>query len=86
MPWSNTTKCVSIGSPAISLTYPSQGCKDVEDKLGDLLIWLTKLKDSVLTTSAGGNHEEAERREQLTRFLSYPHRLADSVQSSLSDP
>ena len=85
-PWSNTTKCASIESLTISLTHPSQGCTDVENKLGDLVIWLTKLKDSVFTTSAGDNREEAGRREQLTRFLSYPHRLADSAQSSFLGP
>ena len=85
-PWSNTTKCVPIESLTISLTHPSQGCKDVEEKLGDLIIWLTKLKDGVLRTSADDNHDEAERREQLTRFLSYPLRLADSSQSYFLDP
>ena len=51
----------------ISLTYPSQGCKDVEDKLGELVLWLTKLNESVTTTNADDNPEEAERREQLIR-------------------
>ena len=55
---------------AISLTYPSQQSKDIEDKLGDLAPWLVKLKDSVATAGVDGNHEEAERRERLTRFVS----------------
>ena len=55
---------------------PSQGYKDVEDKLEDLVIWLTKLKNSV--TSGIDSGEEAKRREQLARFLSYPCHLVDS--------
>ena len=65
---SNTTKYVSVESPTISLTCPSQGYKDVEAKLEDLVLWLTRLKNTVTTTSVGDNREEAERREQLTRF------------------
>ena len=53
---------------AISLIHPSQESQDVEDRLGDLVLWLTKLKDGVVTTSVDGNREEAERREQLTMF------------------
>ena len=75
---SNTMKWVSIGSLTNPLTYPPQGCKDVEDKLGDLVVWLTKLKDSVTTISADGNHDEAERRKELARFLSHPRHLVDS--------
>ena len=71
-------KCVSVRSLKNPLTYPSQGCKDVEDKLGDLVLWLTKLKNSVTTASADGNHEEAERRKELARFLSHPRHLVDS--------
>jgi hypothetical protein len=69
-------RCVTFESPTIPLTRPSQGCKDVEEKLGDLVLWLTKLKDDVMTTSAGDNREEAGRRKHLTRFLLLPHRLA----------
>ena len=58
----------------ILLTYPSQESKDVEDKLGNLIPWLNKLKDSMVTADADGSIEEAERREELTRFVSYPHR------------
>ena len=47
-----------------------QGCKDVEDNLRDLVLWLTKLKDNLATTSSDNNHEEAKRRNQLTRFPS----------------
>ena len=71
-------KCVSAGPDTNPLTRPSQGCKEVEDKLGDLVLWLTKLKNSVTTTSADGNHEEAERRKELARFLSHPCHLVDS--------
>ena len=63
----------------------SQQCKDVEDKLGDLIPWLIKLKDSVTTASADGNHEEATRREQLTRYASYPRYPIDPNQPS-ADP
>ena len=75
---SNTTKYVSTESPTILLTCASQGCKDVEDKLGDLVLWLTKLKNSLATTSIDNNRDEAERREQLTRFLSHPYRSCQS--------
>ena len=70
-------KCVSVESLANPLTYPSQGCKDIEDKLGDLIIWLTKLMDNVTTTSADGNHDEAERRKELARFLLHSRHLVD---------
>ena len=62
----------------ISLIHSSQESKDVEDKLGELVLWLTKLKDSVGTASSDDNPEETERREQLTRFLSHPHHRANS--------
>lgn len=67
------------------LTHPFQQSKDVEEKLGDLIPWLAKLKDSVAVTGADGNHEEAERRGRLTRFVSCLYCLADSIQSSV-DP
>lgn len=68
------------------LIHPSQESKDVEDKLGDLVIWLTKLKNSVVTTSTDDDHEEARRREQLTRFLPHPYRLTNSSPLSALDP
>ncbi|KAF9790951.1 hypothetical protein BJ322DRAFT_418044 [Thelephora terrestris] len=43
--------------------------KDVEDKVGDLIPWLNKLKNNMTTASASGTNEETERREQLTRSL-----------------
>ena len=87
MPSSNTMTCVlSIESNPISLTYPSQGCKDVEDKLGDLVLWLIKLKDSVTATSADDNPQEAQRREHLTRFPSPFHPLSDPSQSHALGP
>jgi len=49
---------------------PSQKSKDVEDKLGDLIPWLIRLKDSVATANASDNHEEAGRYEQLIQFVS----------------
>jgi hypothetical protein len=61
----------------MSLTRPSQQSKDVKEKLEELIPWLTKLKDGVTTPSADNNHEEAERREQLTQFVSYPYYIAD---------
>ena len=65
-----TLRCASQPDRAtISLIHSSQESKEVRDKLGDLAIWVTKLKDGVLTTSAGDNGEETERRAQLTRFL-----------------
>ena len=62
----------------ISLIHSSQESKDVEDKLGELALWLTKLKDNVGTVSSDDNLEEAERREQLLKFLSHPHHRANS--------
>lgn len=41
--------------------YPSQGCKNVEEKLGDLVLWLTESKDSVATTNGDNNCEEVEK-------------------------
>ncbi|KAF9781009.1 hypothetical protein BJ322DRAFT_1082678 [Thelephora terrestris] len=41
--------------------------KDVEDKLKDLIPWLTKLKETL--TKAESDPKEAERREQLKRSL-----------------
>ena len=55
----------------ISLTSIFQECKDVEEKLRDLIPWLTKLKGSMMTTRADENHEDVERREQLTRSVTY---------------
>ena len=82
---SNTMKYVSVESRAISLISPFQGCKDVEEKLLELVMWLSKLKDSVVTTSADVNGEEAKRRDQLARFLSYPCCLAGTTQFSTLD-
>ena len=63
-----TLRCTCLsGSVPTPLTHPFQQSKDVEDKLKDLIPWLVKLKDSVATANANGNHEEAERRKQLTR-------------------
>ena len=75
-------KCVCINSRAISLISLFQGCKDVEDKLWELVLWLAKLKGSVAKTGAHANGKEAERRDQLARFLSHPFRLADKTEIS----
>ena len=53
---------------AISLTHPPQQSKDIEDKLRDLIPWLTKLENTVTTGNLDTNPEEAARREQLTRL------------------
>jgi len=60
------------------LTHLPQQIKDIEDKLGDLIPWLTKLKDTVTKTGVDGDHEEAVRRERLTRFASHLRYLIDS--------
>ena len=75
---SNTMKSVPSGHAAISLTRSCQEFKDVEEKLGDLIPWLMKLKESVATARPGDNSEDAERTEQLTRFASRTRDLADS--------
>jgi len=51
------------------LTASYQQSKDVEDKLVDLIPWLTKLKDNATSATADGNHEEAKRREILTQCM-----------------
>ena len=61
----------------IWLIHPFQESKDVEEKLGDLIPWLRKLKDDVMTLSADDSREEAERFGRLIRFLSCSYRLAD---------
>ena len=69
--------------PMILLTSPSQESKDVQDKLGDLEQWLTKLKGSLTTASAGVSCEEAERRKELMRFVSHLHCRAFLILSNL---
>ena len=65
-----TLRGVFLSSPVtILLTHIPQQCKDVEDKLGDLIPWLIKLKGIVMIADANGNYEEMERRKQLTRFV-----------------
>jgi hypothetical protein len=58
-----------------SLTDTPQESKDIEDQLESLLPWLARLKDGVTKSGVDSTHEEAERREQLTRFGSHPHYL-----------
>ena len=55
--------------------HVSQDSKDVEEKLGDLIPWLVKLKENVPVVSADADPEDAERDEQLTRFVSYSYHL-----------
>lgn len=60
-----------IGSqPCLVDLHLPQESKDVEEKLGDLIPWLNKLKGSVTTARPDDSREEAERHEQLTRFVS----------------
>ena len=86
MPSSNTMKCVSVQSRTVLLTYLPQECKDIEENLEDLVLWLTKLKDIMATTNTDENPQEPERRKQLTRFLSPPYRLIDSRRLPALDP
>lgn len=46
----------------------SKQIKDVEEKLGDLIPWLTKLEKTVVTPTVKVNPEEAERRKQLNQL------------------
>ena len=62
---------------AISLTRPLQESKDVEEKLGALIPWLTKLKESLTATRADDDSEDAEGLRQLTRFASHIYRPTD---------
>jgi len=76
-----TLRCTFLSSSAPTpLTDSLQQSKDVEDKLGDLIPWLAKLKDSAMLTSVDGNREEAERREQLKRYVQHLRRLVDPNQ------
>ena len=75
-----TLRRASLSNRASTLlTGPFQECKDIEDKIGDLIPWLIKLKDSVMTTSADGNDEETKRREQLIQCVSHLRRLVDPI-------
>ena len=75
----NITKSVSIKSRHDLLADNlSQEFKDVEDKLGDLIPWLNKLRESMTAVRTDDNREDTERREQLTRFISHIHRFNDS--------
>ena len=59
------------------LTDSPQQSKDVEEKLADLILWLTKLKDSATLASTDSDRGEAERREQLKRYVQLLRRLVD---------
>ena len=74
---SNTTTCVLIESCLDPADGLPQQCKDIEDKIGDLIPWLIKLKDSVTTVNADGNHEEVMRQDQLIRCASHPLYFVD---------
>jgi len=65
------------------LTESLQQSKDIEDKLADLILWLTKLKDSATLARADGDHGEAERREQLKQYVQLLRRLADPGKQSV---
>jgi hypothetical protein len=64
-------------NPSTPLTDTPQQSKDIEDQLESLIPWLEKLKDSMTKSGADSSHEEAERRDQLTRFAAHPHSLVD---------
>ena len=67
-----TLRCELLSSnPSNLLTDAPQESKDVDDKLESLIPWLTKLNDSVTKSGTDCTHEEAERRDRLTRFVSY---------------
>ena len=55
----------------ISLMDSSQEYQDVQEKLRDLIPWLTNLKDNLMTPCTNDNREEVERRERLIRYLSH---------------
>ena len=55
---------------AAPLTHSSQESKGVEEKLVDLIPWLTKLKASVTMTPDEGG-DDAERREELMWCVSH---------------
>lgn len=72
-----------LSSAPNPLTESPQQSKDIEDKLAELILWLTKLKDSATLASADGDHGEAERREQLKRYAQMLRRLVDPGQQSV---
>ena len=47
----------------------SQQIQDVKDKLEDLVPWVTKLEDSLMKPGMKDDCEEAERREELKKFV-----------------
>ena len=50
------------------VTGSSQECKDVKDKLEELIPWLTKLLEGLAKVDPNGDQQEAERRTELARF------------------
>jgi len=42
----------------------------VKDKLGDLIPWLEKLRDTLVKVNPDNDQEEVERRSQLAKFVS----------------
>ena len=65
------------------LTGLFQQCKDIEDKVGDLVPWLVKLKDSVMTTSADGDNEEGNWRGRLIWCVPHCRYLVNPLQPSV---
>ena len=50
----------------------------MKDKLGDLIPWLEKFLDTFAKTNPDDDHDEAERRLELTRFASQQKLLVSS--------
>lgn len=49
-----------LNGAATLLMHSSQEFKDIEEKIGDLVSWLAKLKRSITTTRAGDNRKDVE--------------------------
>jgi hypothetical protein len=52
------------------LTGSSQETKHVKEKLDDLVHWLAKLKDTLMSIHVDGDTKEMESRVQLAKFAS----------------
>ena len=59
--------CVILHVSWARVTGSSQECKDVKDKLEELIPWLTKLLESLAKVDPKGDQQETERRTELAR-------------------
>ena len=68
--------CVIFEVSWARVTGSSQQCKDVKDKLNELIPWLTKLLEGLAKVDPNGDQQEVERRTQLARLVPNQRPLA----------